>query len=109
MEKRIRINTEFDQVLLKKLDEYASKRYLDRSSALQQLVSLALREIYKKEAVQAYREGRMTIRQCAEMLGVDYFEMNEILQSENVRIIPEPCQNTEILLNNLQESFDEKQ
>jgi len=108
MEKRIRISTEFDPVLLKKLDAYASKRYLDRSSALQQLVSLALREVYKKEAVQAYREGRMTIRQCAEMLGVDYFEMDKILQSENVNIIPEPCQDTETLLNNLRKSFDQK-
>lgn len=108
MEKRIKINTEFDPVLLKKLDAYASKKYLDRSSALQQLVSVALREIYKKEAVQAYREGRMTTRQCAEMLGVDYFEMNEILQSENANIIPEPFHNTEKLLNNLQESFDPK-
>ncbi|SFH36268.1 Uncharacterised protein family (UPF0175) [Desulfotomaculum arcticum] len=109
MEKRTKINTEFDPILLKKLDAYASKKYLDRSSALQQLVSLALREIHKKEAVQAYRDGRMTTRQCAEMLGVDYFEMNEILQSENVNIIPEPCQNAETLLNNLQESFNQKQ
>jgi len=107
MEKRIKINTEFDPVLLKKLDAYASKRYLDRSSALQQLVSLALREIYKKEAIQAYHEGRMTIRQCAEMLGIDYFEMNEILQSENVNIIPELHQNTDTMLNNVKESFEQ--
>lgn len=108
MGKRIKINTEFDPVLLKKLDAYASQKYLDRSSALQQLVSVALRENYKKEAVQAYREGRMTIRQCAEMLGVDYFEMNEILQSEKVNIISEPFQKSKKLLDNLQESFSPK-
>ncbi len=109
MEKKIKINTEFDPVLLKKLDAYAAKKYLDRSSALQHLVSVALREIYKKEAVQAYREGRMTIRQCAEMLGVGYFEMNEILQSENIDIISEPLHDdNKKLFNNLQESFDTK-
>ncbi|AEG14131.1 MULTISPECIES: UPF0175 family protein [Desulfofundulus] len=105
MEKRVRISTEFDPVLLKRLDAYASKRYLDRSSALQQLVSFALREIYKKEAVQAYREGRMTIRQCADMLGVDYFEMNEILKSENINVIPDPEQGLATLLPELEDSF----
>jgi len=83
VEKRIKIRASFDPALLKRVDAYASKRYADRSSAIQQLVSFALREINKKEAVQAYREGRMTIRQCADMLGVDYFEINEILSSEN--------------------------
>ncbi len=108
MGKRIKINTEFDPVLLKKLDAYASKEYLDRSSALQQLVSVALREIYKKEAIQAYREGRMTIRQCAEMLGVDYFEMNDILQSEKANVISEPFHDTDKLLKDLHESFGSK-
>ncbi|WP_279220965.1 UPF0175 family protein [Desulfofundulus salinus] len=56
-------------------------------------------------AVQAYREGRMTIRQCADMLGVDYFEMNEILKSENINIMPEPEQGLATLLPELEDSF----
>ncbi|MBC7342760.1 MAG: UPF0175 family protein [Clostridia bacterium] len=62
----------------------------DRSAAIQQLISIALREINKKEAVQAYREGRMTLRQCADMLGVDYFEFNEILDEQGTPIVHEP-------------------
>lgn len=78
MDKKIKISARFDPALLKRVDAYASNRYTDRSDAIQHLVSFALREINKKEAVQAYREGRMTIRQCADMLGVDYFEKNGI-------------------------------
>jgi predicted HTH domain antitoxin len=108
MEKKIKISARFDPALLKRVDAYASKRYTDRSSAIQQLVSFALREI-KKEALQAYREGRMTIRQCADMLGVDYFEMDEILNSENVPIITGLDPDEETLLPRLKETFSDKE
>lgn len=108
MDKKIKISARFDPALLKRVDAYASKRYTDRSAAIQQLVSFALREINKKEAVQAYREGRMTIRQCADILGVDYFEMDEILNSENVPIITGLDPDAETLLPRLKESFSDK-
>lgn len=108
MEKRIKISARFDPALVKRIDAYASKRYLDRPAAIQQLVSIALREVNKKEVVRAYREGRLTIRQCADMLGVDCFEMNEILHAENVPVIsgPQPGPNT--LLAGLKNSFGNK-
>jgi len=107
MEKKIKISAAFEPAILKQVDAYASNKYTDRSSAIQQLVSYALSEIKKKEAVQAYREGRMTIRQCADMLGVDYFEMNEILNMENVPIINGSDIDTETMLSNLKKSFSD--
>lgn len=107
MEKKIKINATFDTALLKRVDAYASLKYTDRSSAIQQLVSFALRELNKKEAVLAYREGRMTIRQCADMLGVDYFEMDRILNSENVPIITDSDLNTKSIFTNLKDSFND--
>jgi len=71
-------------------------------------LSFALREINKKEAVQAYREERMTIRQCADMLGVDYFEINEILSSENVPIVSESKPDIESLPARIKDSFNVK-
>lgn len=108
MDKKIKICARFDPALLKRIDEYASKRYTDRSDAIQHLVSFALREINNKEAVQAYREGRMTIRQCANMLGIDYFEMDEIFNSESVPIITGLDTDAETLLPRLKESFSDK-
>lgn len=62
-------------------------------------------KINKKEAIQAYRDGRMTIRQCADMLGVDYFEMNEILNAEGVPIVPDLTEDNETLLSTLKDSL----
>lgn len=105
MGKEMKIIAHFDPALLKRVDAYATKRYADRSAAIQQLVSFALREINKKEAVQAYRDGRMTIRQCADMLGVDYFEMNEILNAEDAPIVYDLIEDKETLLSTLQDSL----
>jgi predicted HTH domain antitoxin len=65
----------------------------------------SINEINKKEAIQAYRDGRMTIRQCANMLGVDYFEMNEILNGEGVPIVPDLTEDKETLLSTLKDSL----
>ncbi len=46
-----------------------------------------LREKNKSKALQAYKEGRLTIRQCAELIGVDYYEMNDLLSEANIPII----------------------
>jgi len=51
----------------------------------------------------------MTIRQCADMLGVDYFEMDEILNSENVPIITGLDPDAETLLPRLIETFSDKE
>jgi len=47
----------------------------------------------------------MTIRQCADMLGVDYFEMNEIMAAENVPIIAEASPGKKPSFQQLKESF----
>lgn len=105
MERKVRINTNLDPRVLKKVDAYASKRYIDRSAAIQQLLSIALREINKKAAVEAYREGRMTLRQCADMLGVDYFEFNEILNEQGVPVVHEPGLDAEAISGQIRASF----
>ncbi|ACV64744.1 hypothetical protein Dtox_4068 [Desulfofarcimen acetoxidans DSM 771] len=89
MGEKIKISTNFEPELLKRIDAYANKRYTDRSAAIQQLVDIALRELNKGEVIKAYRDGRLSIRQCADMLGVDYFEMNNILQNEGISVIDE--------------------
>jgi hypothetical protein len=71
---------------LGRLDEYSLRYQEDRSTAIRQLLAFALREKNKTKALQAYKEGRLTIRQCS-ALGVDYYEMNDLLSEANIPII----------------------
>ena len=87
MLKKVKINATIDRELLGRLDEYSLRYQEDRSTAIRQLLAFALREKNKPKALQAYKEGRLTIRQCAELLGVDYYEMNDLLSEANIPII----------------------
>jgi metal-responsive CopG/Arc/MetJ family transcriptional regulator len=87
MLKKVKINATIDPELLGRLDEYSLRSQEDRSTAIRQLLAFALREKNKTKALQAYKEGRLTIRQCAELLGVDYYEMNDLLSEANIPTI----------------------
>ena len=87
MLKKVKINATIDPELLGRLDEYSLRSQEDRSTAIRQLLAFALREKNKTKALQANKEGRLTIRQCAELLGVDYYEMNDLLSEANIPII----------------------
>ena len=87
MPKKAKINATIDRELLRRLDEYSLRYQEGRSTAIRQLLAFALREKNKSKALQAYKEGRLTIRQCAELIGVDYYEMNDLLSEANIPII----------------------
>jgi predicted HTH domain antitoxin len=72
--------------LLARLDAYASERYEDRSTALRQLVDFALRELRKREAFDAYRSGRVTLRDFARALGLTVWGAHDLLRAEGVAI-----------------------
>ena len=44
--------------LLRRVDAFAAERYEDRSTALRQLVAFALRELHKRDSMDAYAAGR---------------------------------------------------
>ena len=87
MSQKVKINTTVDQEMLRMLDEYSSRNQENRSTAVRQLLAFALKEKNKSKALQAYKEGRLTIRQCAELLRVDYYEMNDLLSEADIPII----------------------
>ena len=50
---------------------FAVVRLEDRSTAIRQLVDQALRDLSKREALQAYQQGRLTLRELAGTLRLD--------------------------------------
>lgn len=86
MSQAVRLNATMDQDLLHRLDAYARDHYEDRSTALRQLVDFALREMRKRDAIKAYRSGRVTLREFAHALGLNVWAAHDLLRSEGVEV-----------------------
>jgi predicted transcriptional regulator len=86
MTKTVRVNTTLDDDLLERIDAFASERREDRSTAIRQLVDIALRELSKRDALNAYRQGRLTLREFAEALNLGVWAAHDFLLAEGVAI-----------------------
>lgn len=82
----VRINATVDRALLDRVDRFAARHSEDRSTAIRQLLRIALRQLATDEAVTAFRQGRLTIRQFAEMLDLDVWGAHDLLHSQGVAI-----------------------
>src|SRR3989338_3315130 len=82
----VRINATMPAKILKQVDKYAEEMQEDRSTALRQLIGKALLEERKKRILEAFRRHRLTLREAAEALGVDYWDLQEILEQEGIPI-----------------------
>lgn len=86
MSRTVRINATLDADLLARIDAFAAARLEDRSTAIRQLVDQALRDLSKKEALQAYQEARLTLRELASTLRLDVWSTQDLLAAEGVAV-----------------------
>lgn len=86
MSRTVRVNATMDDELVRRIDACAERRYEDRSTAIRQLVDFARRELQKREALEAYRAGRMTLREFARVLGLDTWAAHDLLRAEGVAV-----------------------
>lgn len=86
MSRSLRVNATMDEELVRRVDAFAADRYEDRSTALRQLVDFALRELQKREALDAYRAGRVSLREFAKTLGLQVWAAHDLLRAEGVAV-----------------------
>ncbi len=86
MARTVRVNASLDETLLARIDAFAARRQEDRSTAIRQLVDLALRELAKSDALTAYRQGRVTLREFARLLALDVWQAQDLLAAEGVPV-----------------------
>lgn len=86
MSRTVRVNATMDDALLARIDAYAERHYEDRSTALRQLADFALRELALRESLEAYRNGRVTLREMARTLGLDTWAAHDLLQANGVAV-----------------------
>lgn len=90
----VRINATMPAKILKQVDEFAEEMQEDRSTAIRQLLAKALLEEKRKKIAQEFAIHKLTLREAAEELGVDYWDLQEILEKEGVPVTD--ITNTEI-------------
>ncbi len=87
MTETVRINATLNKELLEKIDFYAEEKMENRSTAIRQLISEGLKQKLLDKVIEKIREHKMTIRQGAELLDIEYWELQEILKEKNTAII----------------------
>ena len=101
MRKTVRVNTTLDDDLLERIDAFAGARREDRSTAIRQLVDIALRELGKREALDAYRQGRITLREFADTLNLGIWAAHDLLLVEGVAVAQGGLTETNAVLRQL--------
>ena len=86
MTKSVRVNTTLDADLLQRIDAFAIERREDRSTAIRQLVDIALRELSKRDALTSYAQGRLTLREFADVLNLGVWAAHDLLFAEGVAV-----------------------
>ncbi len=82
-----RVNTTMPESLLKRVDLYSKWNLEDRATAIRQLVAEGLRIKLQQAALEQYKRGKITLRQGAELLGISYWDMNELLRENHIPLV----------------------
>jgi len=69
------------------LVSYGRKKGKEVTEVLKEYAQFMIWEEKKGEALSAYREEKLTIRELADFLGLNYWEADELLEKEGVAIV----------------------
>lgn len=70
--------------LLKEIQKMAREESIDRSSAIQRLLKIGLREYKIKKALNLYRDGKVTLWRAAELAGISLREMMDTIKAKDI-------------------------
>ena len=80
------ISTELDESEARELDTLAHDVGLDRPALLQQIIRRGCREMQLEHALQAYRDGRVTLSRAAEMTGLGVRDLLLLFPKKSVEL-----------------------
>lgn len=89
----------FDDEELSFIQEIVKEDKITRSKAIKKLVDYAAQKLKIEKALNNYKEGKCTIRECADIAGLRYFEFFDLLAKEN--LIGTSAENIELILHQL--------
>jgi predicted HTH domain antitoxin len=78
------LTTRIEEESLKKIDELAAKRGVDRSALVRSFLLDGLKENTIRDALNAYQGGRMTLWQAAQACDISLWEMIEEAKQRHI-------------------------
>ncbi|MBI2565173.1 hypothetical protein HYV79_04275 [Candidatus Woesearchaeota archaeon] len=89
----------FNESDLNFVKKIAKDEKITRSDAIKKLVSYAAKSLKVEKAISLYNEGKCTIRECADLAELRYFELFNILSQKH--LIGTDADNTELLMQRM--------
>lgn len=80
------ISTRIEENILLEIDELSKEKQMDRASLLRNLIVEGLSIEKKKKVLGMHKEGRISMAKAAEMLGIDLWQMIDIIKGEKLYI-----------------------
>ncbi|MEM4727945.1 MAG: UPF0175 family protein [Candidatus Bathyarchaeia archaeon] len=80
------VTTRLPREMLREVERLAEKEKVDRSELIRRLLDFALRQKRVDEALEAYRDGSVTLWRAAEMAGISLREMMELVKMKQIPI-----------------------
>ncbi len=81
------LTIQLPEKLYELLVSYSRKRGKDVTDALREYAQNMVWEEKKEEAISAYNEEKVTLRELADLLGLSYWEADELLEKEGIALI----------------------
>lgn len=82
----VRVNFTAPKELIERVDQFAHERLEDRSTAIRQLVQEGLKALMTDKVLEQFRRGGLTLREAAARLGVDLWEIQDLLRQRGISI-----------------------
>jgi predicted HTH domain antitoxin len=80
------VTTRLEEESLKKIDELAAQRGVDRSSLVRSFLLYALKENTIHDALEAYQAGKITLWQAAQTCNISLWEMIEEAKQRHIQV-----------------------
>jgi len=80
------VTTRLPREMLKEVERLAQREKVDRSELIRRLLDFALRQKRVEEALEAYRDGAVTLWKAAEIAGTSLREMMELARVKRILV-----------------------
>jgi len=80
------VSTRLPQEMLKDIEKLAERDRVDRSELIRRLLDSALQQRKVEDALEAYRDGKVTLWRAAESAGVSLREMIELAGAKRIPV-----------------------
>ncbi len=78
------VTTRVAEEVLRQIDEFSADKNMDRATMLRNLIAQGLEEEKRKKVLSEYKERKISLQRAAEILGIHFTEMLELIQREGL-------------------------